>query len=128
MPYAPKTFCGLNQPTPKQNAKQYDKARGNAAERGYDSQWRKLRDWLMKQPEFVMCACGCGRPARCIDHIDGFNGLDDPLRFDLRNLQPLTISENTAKAKTPPTNAALQRMRDTAVERAEAIERRMVGL
>lgn len=71
-----------------------------------------------------------------VDHIDGFDGPGDEKRLDIRNLQAMTKSCNTAKAirfeggfgKLADTSEeglrALERMREQAAIRAEAIEAR----
>lgn len=100
MPSSPKTYCNPNigkVVKPTYQARQYDKERGSAASRGYDQTWQDLRGWYLRQPENAFCACGCGLPSECVDHIEAITGLDDPKRLDIRNLQGMTKACNTRK-------------------------------
>lgn len=50
----------------KEKAREYDRQRGTAAERGYDHSWRKYREQFLKRnPKCVMC----GAKATVCDHI-----------------------------------------------------------
>ena len=63
----------------------------SAAARGYDAAWRRLRlDHLAANPLCEKCRRG-GRvtAATQVHHIRRFNGLDDPLRLDSRNLESI---------------------------------------
>ncbi|WP_128102798.1 HNH endonuclease [Paenibacillus sp. DCT19] len=68
----------------------YDQHRGTAAERGYDSRWRKARDgYLKKHP---LCVThwkqGYVKEATVVDHIKPHRG-DKTLFWDRRNWQGL---------------------------------------
>lgn len=93
MPKAPKSFHG-SQPRRKGTPS----ARPHAAKRGYDAAWGRFRAAFA---ELVTPICGaklggfetehcCGKsfPSRQmhLDHLIAFDGLDDPLRFDEKNL------------------------------------------
>lgn len=86
-----------------QSAKQYDKERGTAAERGYNSRWRKYSHWFLKQPGNQLCALrlddGCTYAAECPDHIDPPDGPDDPRFWDPNNHQPACIHCNSVKGR-----------------------------
>lgn len=139
MPNSPKAFR-VNQQTkafkPTYKRKQYDKERGNSAQRGYDADWERLREWYLQQPENVFCACGCGEPSEMVDHIEPIQGKEDPKRLDIRNLQGMTKRCNTRKAirfeggfgHKPDTSEdgkrLIQGMKDQAAKRADKIEAR----
>jgi 5-methylcytosine-specific restriction endonuclease McrA len=67
--------------------------KGNRHARGYDSQWVRLREWFLSQPENVLCrqchAEGRTTLAIDVDHIRPFRGVADPLRLNPTNLQAL---------------------------------------
>ena len=65
--------------------------RGSAAARGYDETWRRLRAWhLAANPLCVYCRqAGRLTLAEVVDHIDPFDGRNDPRRLDPGNLQSL---------------------------------------
>ena len=89
----------------------YDRRRGSAASRGYDRDWSKFavrymdKLWWLKVPRAGLCGCRhptapktndsvCAREgvillATVVDHIIPIRGKEDPLRFDLANLQAL---------------------------------------
>lgn len=75
----------------------YDAKRPSAAKRGYDRTWQKVRaDALARHP---FCACGCGRPAVDVDHIDG-----NPRNNHPSNLRPMAHgchSRRTLRDQTP---------------------------
>ena len=71
----------------------FERRRGNSAERGYDSRWRKSRiAFLNKHPLCAECARN-GRtvPATVVDHIVPHKG-DKKLFWDRTNWQPLCKS------------------------------------
>ena len=71
-----------------------ERARGSAAARGYDAAWRRLREaHLALDPLCRFCAdAGRTTPAREVDHVRPFRGLDDPRRLDPCNLRSLCSS------------------------------------
>lgn len=80
--------------------KEYDKKRGSATSRGYDSRWRKFAsDYLKEHPT---CAI-CGQPAKIVDHKDipadlmmqVYGGFD----YDLSHYQALCYRCNTKKGR-----------------------------
>lgn len=77
----------------------HDQARGSAASRGYDASWKRLRlRILAAEPLCRFCAeAGRVTPAVDVDHIDGFNSLDDPRRLDPRNCRPLCKPHHSAR-------------------------------
>lgn len=55
--------------------------------RGYDWRWKKLRaKYLAEHP---VCECGCGRPARVVDHKKPHGG-DPALLYAWDNLEAMT--------------------------------------
>lgn len=86
-----------------EHAKERTVRRGTRQERGYGTDWERLRRWFKTQPQSALCrpckAKGLIRAAgRDVDHIIPFDGLDDPLRLDPDNLQG--ICDDCHKAKT----------------------------
>lgn len=108
MPLKPKRPCskiGCNNLTReryceahKQEQNQYDRNRGSAASRGYDSKWRKYRiAFLAKHPLCVECQkIGIVRAATVVDHITPHKG-NKILFWDKNNHQPLCASCHSAK-------------------------------
>jgi len=81
--------------------KQYEQERGTAAQRGYDSAWRKARKaYLAKHPLCVHCEAE-GRPtlATVVDHIIPHRG-DKGLFWDSSNWQPLCKYHHDRKTAT----------------------------
>lgn len=78
----------------------------NSFERGYDTAWKKLRNWYLSQrPLCVKCdAEGITKPAEEVDHIKPFDGSHDPLRLDPDNLQGLCRSHHVKKTWKDRTN------------------------
>lgn len=100
MPNKPIKYCPAwmnTKPRPRDH-RTYDSKRMSAHERGYDDVWEDCRNWYLSQPENVFCACGCGKPSECVDHIEGFKGPIDPKRTDPLNLQAMTLPCNSRKA------------------------------
>ncbi|MBO8169975.1 MAG: HNH endonuclease [Thermoanaerobacteraceae bacterium] len=80
-------FCNKHK---KQEQKRYDQERGTAAQRGYNSRWRKARKmFLKKNPLCAECQKN-GRitPATVVDHIRPHRG-NPELFWDESNWQPL---------------------------------------
>lgn len=138
MPNKPRSFCPdwMRTKPRKRDHRTYDKKRGSAHERGYDQAWEECRRWYLNQPENVFCACGCGQPSECVDHITGFKGPSDPRRLDPLNLQAMTLPCNSRKAAryerdrqirvdlTPDERREVEAMLEAARVRYEAIEAR----
>ncbi|ASS66387.1 5-methylcytosine-specific restriction enzyme A [Paenibacillus sp. RU4T] len=72
------------------HTKQDDRQRGTAAQRGYDSKWRKARvGFLIKHPLCVTCTAeGAVGAATVVDHIVPHQG-DKVLFWDRNNWQGL---------------------------------------
>lgn len=82
---------------------QQHKWNGSRHARGYDNDWVNIRNRFMSKPENQLCRM-CLRHGKYVmatdcDHIIPFQGLSDPLRLDVSNLQPLCKACNGAKAK-----------------------------
>lgn len=75
------------------HARQVEQQRGSRILRGYDQQWRTLRDSFMSRSTNQLCrACqsqGIITLATDVDHVVPFESISDPRRLDPSNLQPL---------------------------------------
>ena len=80
-------FCEKHR---KEREREKDKGRPTAAQRGYDSRWRKARTWYLKRnPLCVECEKkGKLTPATVIDHVVPHRG-DKELFWDMSNWQAL---------------------------------------
>jgi 5-methylcytosine-specific restriction enzyme A len=112
MPTKAKKYCGASRCPERievgqryclkhlqQRQRNTDKRRGSANQRGYDADWRRLRDWhITNKPLCEICLLG-GRVtgADHVDHIEPFHGKNDPLRLDPKNLQSLCKSCHSRK-------------------------------
>jgi len=74
----------------KSHKRCYDKNRGSASSRGYDSKWRKAsKSFLRKNPLCVECAReGTTTPATVVDHIIPHKG-NTKIFWDKNNWQGL---------------------------------------
>ncbi len=74
----------------KEDKRQYDKHRGSASKRGYNSRWQKARaTFLKRNPICVECKKDNQiEPAVVVDHIKPHKG-DMVLFWDKNNWQPL---------------------------------------
>lgn len=79
-------YCPAHAAEPKR----LELERPDATKRGYGRRWARYRRWFLAQPENRLCACGCGRLAREVDHVVPVSGPDDPLFWDASNHQALT--------------------------------------
>ncbi|TCP32175.1 5-methylcytosine-specific restriction protein A [Scopulibacillus darangshiensis] len=89
------SYCELH----KQERHAYDKQRGNAAQRGYDSRWQKARKtYLAKHPLCLHCLDhGVYAAATVVDHITPHKG-DKTLFWDSKNnWQPLCEMHHNRK-------------------------------
>jgi 5-methylcytosine-specific restriction protein A len=86
----------------KPAAQQYERWRGSSTQRGYDATWQRLGTaHIRKHPLCVECLKqGSVTAADDVDHIIPFEGLDDPLRLDPRNLQSLCRPHHNKKSWT----------------------------
>lgn len=68
---------------------------------GYDNAWLRLREEFINHPDHVLCcmcqAQGVTRRAQEVDHVIPFNGKNDPLRLDPKNLQSLCVDHHRKK-------------------------------
>lgn len=90
MPKRPTVFRPSHLPTRAQQNRTYDRHRGSARERGYDSRWDKARrTFLSRHPLCVMCEReGRVTAATVVDHIIPHRG-DQKLFWDTGNWQSL---------------------------------------
>lgn len=74
-----KTYC-------EEHSREYERKRGNSAQRGYDHRWRKARKMFLKEhPLCVMCEKeGKTTPATEVHHVIPFKG-DMSLFWDESN-------------------------------------------
>jgi 5-methylcytosine-specific restriction endonuclease McrA len=101
MPNKPPTFRPPGVPvwdSERQRKAAHDQRRPSSQERGYDAQWRKLRDaFAAANP--VCSVPGCGRPTEDIDHVKSVRTHPE-LRLVWANLRALCHphhSERTAR-------------------------------
>lgn len=80
--------------------------RPSSSVRGYDRQWRKLRNKFIKQNPLCAHCLPKVVPAQHVDHIVPFSGKSDPLRLDWKNLQSLCQACHTRKTKAEQCEAA----------------------
>ena len=68
--------------------------RPGATARGYGSDWRRLRNWYATRNPLCEECLGRNRvmPVEEVDHVQEFDGKDDPLRLDHNNLMSLCRS------------------------------------
>lgn len=105
MPFAGPRACGCGRTVPAgqrcvcraEHRKAHDQARGSAAGRGYDGNWRRESKAFLALPGNERCACGCGRVANMVDHIQAPKG-DRALFWDRSNWQPFNVACNSRKA------------------------------
>ena len=108
MPHRPPKSCnqpGCPEPTydtycpahKKEKTKQYDKERGSASKRGYNSQWRKIRLRILRDEPLCRFHKERGEvvPAEVVDHIDGNSTNNE--RSNLRSLCKRCHDQRTAK-------------------------------
>ena len=90
MPKAPRT----HRPSQSRPENKADDLRLGASYRGYDSGWRRLRQWyVLMNPLCEDClARDVVTPVQEVDHIKAFKGKRDPLRLDHTNLRSLCRS------------------------------------
>lgn len=79
--------------------KTYDQQRGTPVQRGYDSEWRRVRLDALKRDNFLCVLClqsGRTEPAKDVDHITPISA-DPSRRLNLTNLQSLCRACHTSK-------------------------------
>jgi 5-methylcytosine-specific restriction protein A len=98
----------------------HDKARGSAADRGYDARWRAYaKTFIAKHP---WCQCErCQRssdplPAQHVDHVVAVSGPDDPLFW--RETNHRAMAHACHSRKTVREDGALGRSSDARRQRA----------
>jgi hypothetical protein len=79
----------------EQRRAEADKARGTAAQRGYDAAWRAVRkQYLAAHP--WCCETGCNEAATDVDHIQSVRDRPD-LRLHWSNLRGFCHSHHSAR-------------------------------
>jgi 5-methylcytosine-specific restriction protein A len=93
-------YCDAHASEAKEYKQQRERYRGTPASRGYDHLWRSVREQALKRDHYMCRDCwdrGEVTPAKDVDHIVPFDGLDDPKRLDLDNLRSLCRSCHNVK-------------------------------
>src|SRR5262245_4240476 len=100
MPTRPSTYRPFTEPA------RIKESRESACKRGYGRKWREYAAaYLAVNTRCAgvvvngerIHAARCNGQAQCVDHIIAVNGADDPLFWELRNHQPLSIACNSLK-------------------------------
>ena len=82
------------------HSQQAERWRGSSADRGYGSDWKRLRILKLGTNPICEIRINCaGALATEVDHIIPFSGPSDPLRLEWSNLQSACKSCNSAKAR-----------------------------
>lgn len=94
MPMRPPVHRPAGYRTLAQRRAEEDRRRGNAAKRGYDHEWRKLRDAYISANPLCECeSCRAGElrvmPAQVVDHIESIAERPD-LRLSWNNLRAMS--------------------------------------
>lgn len=79
-------YCDNHKPEIKAFNRLFDDHRGNAASRGYDWRWAKVRK--LKLAMNPVCECGCGQVADTVHHIQPIDRRPE-LRLAIDNLMAL---------------------------------------
>jgi 5-methylcytosine-specific restriction protein A len=91
MPSAPKTFRS------SERKKEREQFRGNCVKRGYDWQWMKISK--MYRSQYPVCEVCNDAAADDVDHVIPFNGVNDPLRTDWKNLRSICRTCHNRKTR-----------------------------
>ncbi|MCA9262133.1 MAG: HNH endonuclease, partial [Planctomycetales bacterium] len=86
-----KTLAELKAAKQGEPANVYEQRRGTSTQRGYDKAWRRLRaEKIANDPLCEECLKRDRlTPTEEVDHVEPFQGPDDPLRLDYDNLRSL---------------------------------------
>ena len=68
----------------------HDAKRASSSRRGYGQDWQRASRAFLLEPENYYCACGCGRRADTVDHIQSVRSRPD-LRMDRSNWRPMAF-------------------------------------
>lgn len=92
------TYCKEHEHLGRQHAREIDRRRGPATERGYDARWQKARRYFLgRHPLCAECEKeGRTTPATVVDHIQPHQG-NYELFWDQNNWQPLCQSCHSKK-------------------------------
>lgn len=80
----------------KQKRRASDAKRPSAAQRGYDSKWRRTRAEYLRTHPICEDERGCIQPATDVDHIDGL-GPNGPRGHDAENLRAMCHSHHSQR-------------------------------
>jgi len=90
MPTSPKSF------RQKERKREKEQFRGSKQQRGYGGEWERIS--RLKRAECPVCQVCHDAVAVDVDHIEPFDGVDDPKRTDWRNL--MSVCRLCHRAKT----------------------------
>ena len=91
MPTAPRTFRRT------ERKREVEEARGTKQQRGYGGEWERISR-AVRQARPVCEICN-DAPSVDVDHIQPFNGRNDPLRVDWDNLQAVCRACHNEKTR-----------------------------
>jgi 5-methylcytosine-specific restriction protein A len=95
MPFRPPIFRPPGQLSPEASRLAYERNRGSSVKRGYDNDWRKLRNAFLRQNP-LCCEAGCGQPATQVDHVLSIRERPE-LRLTWSNLRAMCASHHSAR-------------------------------
>lgn len=95
MPTAPKTFRST------ERRKEREQWRGSKQQRGYGGEWERISK--LKRDQCPVCEVCNDAAAVDVDHVVPFNGVNDPLRTEWRNL--MSVCRGCHNRKTRRQNA-----------------------
>jgi len=93
------SYCVSHLPIAVEARKQQDRDRGNSWTRGYDHDWKRLRDHHFRSNPLCVSCLKNGRIeiGEVVDHIQPIQGRNDPRRLDPGNLQTLCVKCHAVK-------------------------------
>ena len=105
MPTKPPTLRPSHLPAPAERRRLHDAHRGSSSARGYDRDWQRVREAVLREEPLCRFCLAGGRvtPGFAVDHILSIRGRPD-LRLTRSNLRTLCEShhnERTAREHTP---------------------------
>lgn len=98
MPTRPPVHRPAHLPTPAEARGAYDRFRGSAFSRGYDRDWKRLRDQVLREEPLCRACLAAGRvtEASMVHHVEPVATRPD-LRLTRSNLVPLCDPHHAAE-------------------------------